>query len=225
MRHLSAVVGLLFGFTVVGSAQEAQSYTYSEWIAACLIDAKSCVNVCQSTDPGSGPKFCAEQINGYLTEKPGGERGELRYESWKDYPGRLPIIRVNNSTPMHGTYLRMYVNKIAGGYIRDYLQNNPGSVQTVNFPNGSIIVKLNSINSTMLDPQGPWLTAMFKIKGYCHGKANGKGNCVGGDWFYYLHHGKNFGYFDKVPAYGKAKAFCSWPWAATRTWAASCRTG
>lgn len=61
----------------------------------------------------------------------------------------------------------------------------------------------------MTDPKDPWLTVMFKLDTYCHATVGvTTGLCVGGDWFYYLFKDNKFSYFDGVPAYGKAKAFC-----------------
>ncbi len=44
---------------------------------------------------------------------------------------------------MHGTYLTIYVNKIAQDHI-DWFQTDPESVVVIDFPNGSIIAKLNA---------------------------------------------------------------------------------
>ena len=75
MRYVSAVVGLLFGFIVVGPGQEvaAQSVDDSAWIARCKTYPESCVPDCQRD-----PKFCAKQINDYVLP---------RFKSWSIYPG------------------------------------------------------------------------------------------------------------------------------------------
>ncbi len=202
MRYVSAVVGLLFGFIVVGPVPgvAAEPGDFSAWIAGCKDNPYSCVPVCQRD-----ALYCAKQINGYLLTPP-----PLlvipRFRTWPLYPGRLPA-RVNNSTPMHGAYLTIYVNDIAKLYI-DKLQSQPEKFFTVDFPNGSIIAKLNSAQADMSNQDGPWLTVMFKLDGYCHADAGGTGLCVGGDWFYYLYRKGEFHYFNKVLAVGKAKAFC-----------------
>ena len=79
MRYVSAVVGLLFGFIVVGPGQEvaAQSVDDSAWIARCKTYPESCVPDCQRD-----PKFCAKQINDYVLS---------RFKSWSIYPGSKKI--------------------------------------------------------------------------------------------------------------------------------------
>ena len=48
----------------------------------------------------------------------------------------------NITTPMHGAYVSIYVNDIAGIYLDSVLKEGP-AVGTVDFPNGSLIVKQN----------------------------------------------------------------------------------
>ena len=55
---------------------------------------------------------------------------------------------------MHGTDLTIYVNKIAQDHI-DWFQTDPESVVVIDFPNGSIIAKLNAKNPEMTDPKDP----------------------------------------------------------------------
>ncbi len=200
MRYVSAVVGLLFGF-IVGSVPgvAAETGTYGAWISGCRTYPELCVPRCQRD-----AVFCARQINGYLLAQV--DPGKHRFETWPLYPGR-PAARVNNGTPMHGAYLTIFVNEIAKSYI-DQLQKQPVEVKTVDFPNGSIIAKLNSAKADMSNPKGPWLTVMFKLDGYCQADFGGAGNCVGGDWFYYLYRSEFFHYFDGVKALGKAEPFC-----------------
>ena len=203
MGYVSAVVGLLFGF-IVGSVPgvAAETETYSAWIAGCRAYPELCVPRCQRD-----ALYCAKQINGYLLTPP---RGFVvpRFQTWPFYPGRLPA-RVNNSTPMHGSYLTIFVNETAWRYI-DKMQRNPSGFDTVDFPNGSIIAKLNSATMDMsFTKNEPWLTVMFKLKGYCHADVGvTTGLCVGGDWFYYLYRSGEFKYFDGFPVAGKARAFC-----------------
>lgn len=53
----------------------------------------------------------------------------------------------------------------------------------------------------------PWITVMAKIEGYCAPTVGG--NCLGGEWFYYLYRGGEFKQFTGVPVYGKPQAFCT----------------
>lgn len=202
MRYVSTVVGLLFGFIVVGSVPgvAAETEAYSTWITGCKTYPEFCVPRCQRD-----ALYCARQINGYLLTPPAGYILP-RFKMWPLYPGKAPA-RVNNSTPMHGSYLTIFVNETAWRYI-DQLQSQPRAVNTVDFPNGSIIAKLNSAKMDMSNPNGPWLTVMFKLDGYCRADFGGTGSCVGGDWFYYLYRKGDFHYFDKVRALGKARPFC-----------------
>ncbi len=202
MRYVSAVVGLLFGFIVVGSVPgvAAETEVYNEWITGCRTYPEFCVPRCQRD-----ALYCARQINGYLLAAPAGSTRH-RFETWPYYPGR-EAARINNVTPMHGSYLTIFVNEIAMSYI-DQLQSEPRAINTVDFPNGSIIAKLNSVWADMSNRKGPWLTVMFKLDGYCRADFGAAGPCVGGDWFYYLYRGGDFYYFENVLALGKAKAFC-----------------
>lgn len=203
MRYVSALVGLLFGFIVVGPVPgvAAETEAYSAWITGCKTYPEFCVPRCQRD-----ALYCAKQINGYLLTPPR-DIVVPRFQTWPLYPGKAPA-RVNNSTPMHGSYLTIFVNETAWTYI-DKMQRNPSGFDIVDFPNGSIIVKLNSATMDMsFTKNEPWLTVMFKLEGYCHADVGGTGLCVGGDWFFYLYHKGEFKYFGNVLAAGKAKAFC-----------------
>jgi hypothetical protein len=169
------------------------------WIKSCEMSPGQCVATCQKD-----PLFCAQQINGYLLETVG---GGPRFKTLPIYPGTVSA-KANVRTPMHGDYLTIFLNDIATTYV-ETLQGRGKSIDYVDFPNGSLIIKANSIQPDMsFEGNSPWLTVMFKIDGYCHAQPSGTGNCTGGEWFYYLYRFGNFHQFDGVPVVGKAEPFC-----------------
>lgn len=194
-------------------AQTTPTQSSSSWIEGCETNPQLCVPRCQRD-----PHFCAKQINNYILEPaqdPKYPLGTPRFKTWKLYPG-AEHGHPNHVTPMHGAYLSIYVNDIAYDYVIK-LNALGGAVDYVQFPNGSIIAKLNSTYADMAnDPNckngkkcGPWVTVMYKLEGYCHADFGGTGNCIGGEWFYYLYRFNGFKTFENVPVFGKPQAFCT----------------
>ena len=173
----------------------------SGYITACASHPELCVPRCQRS-----PKSCATLVNNYLTTK---VNNKYRFQNWALFNNK-PAKQANLSTPMHGSYLTTYVNDIAANYLDSVLTTPIDQLDTVNFPNGSIIVKQNFTAKTD-DPTAsePWLTVMWKLDGYCHASFGGSGPCKSGEWFYYLQRFGEFHDFDGQPAIGKAEAFCS----------------
>ena len=125
------------------------------WVQGCRIDPELCVPRCQRH-----AKFCAETINDYLTAK---IKGQFRFLGWPFFPNVGPM-HSNIQTPMHGAYVTIYVNDIAGIYLDSVLKQGP-AVGTVDFPNGSLIVKQNFVLASQGPQTKPWLTVMWKLDG------------------------------------------------------------
>lgn len=117
-------------------------------------------------------------------------------------------------TPMHGRFNTVFLNRTAAEAFNEQILRDPeGHLDTASLPYGSVIVKKNF--TTQGPPPAryaklegePWLTVMAKIEGYCNPTVGG--NCIGGEWFYYLFRFGDFKQFNDVPVYGKPQAFCT----------------
>lgn len=179
-------------------AQTDATSTPEAWVQGCTEYPELCVPRCQRD-----PMFCADQINNYLTTT---INNKLRFQNWPLFPNVEPL-HSNSATPMHGAFLTITVNDTAKKYLDKVLQQGP-SINTVDFPNGSMIVKQNFALTTQNPEKDPWLTVMWKLDGYCHADFSGAGPCAGGEWFWYLYRFNDFLQFNQVPAIGKAQAFC-----------------
>ncbi len=179
-------------------AQPADPDIAESWIQGCSQYPELCVPRCQRD-----PMFCANQINTYLTDT---VNQKFRFQNWPLFPN-VEALHSNTATPMHGAFLTINVNDTARNYLDNVLQQGP-SIGSVDFPNGSLIVKQNFALTSQDPSQDPWLTVMWKLDGYCHADFSGAGPCAGGEWFWYLYRFGEFLQFNQVPAVGKAQAFC-----------------
>ena len=111
MRYVSAVVGLLFGFIVVGPGQEvaAQSVPYSAWIAGCKTYPELCVPRCQRD-----ALYCANQIKGYLLMEvryyrfflvKSVKNQTISFQDWKNSEcSEVAITKLSDSMVRNGNY-------------------------------------------------------------------------------------------------------------------------
>ncbi len=198
-RDMFLAISMLFTLALANTSSHAQpADNPADWVQGCSTYPELCVPRCQRD-----PMFCANQINDYLTTN---INNQFRFQDWPLFP-KVAALHNNFQTPMHGAFLTIHVNDTAKNYLDNVQQQGP-SVGTVDFPNGSLIVKQN-FTLTSQDPnQQPWLTVMWKLDGYCHADFGGSGPCAGGEWFWYLYRFDKFLQFNQVPAVGKAQAFC-----------------
>ncbi|MAL60391.1 MAG: hypothetical protein CMC14_10110 [Flavobacteriaceae bacterium] len=137
----------------------------------------------------------------HLTDSLLGFLKEDTYTNWKLFPDSLMLNSPNQmkrlGLPVHGRYVKTYVNDIAYDFI---VKTKKGEVdQPLEFPNGSFIIKQNyrsNIDTTGTVPIKAdsttttlgVITLLYKPnKKYCatehQGTYNGE-DCLGGDWFY-----------------------------------------
>lgn len=177
----------------------AEDTSPGDWLQGCSQHPELCVPRCQRD-----PQFCAQQVVDYLLDP---LNNRYRFQNWPLFPG-VSAMHANTSTPMHGAYLSIFLNQPANSYVNQVL-GDFSAVDMVDFPNGSLVVKQNFTTSAGDPGQPPWLTVMWKLDGYCHADFGGSGPCVGGEWFWFLYRFGEFLQFNKVPAVGKAQAFCT----------------
>lgn len=157
---------------------------------------ETCAQACE-IDPAG----CTEDIRSHINSTAFMGRAQR-------YPGSLENDP-NPTTPMHGIYNNMLVNGVAFEALTEGINEPFGQLD---MPPWSIIAKYNSNpgNDT-------WETHMYKIPGYCPKRAvvtlDGDGECIGGDWFWFLYRGglRVFDWDDVYggePSYGKAESFC-----------------
>ncbi|MFT7139614.1 MAG: hypothetical protein ACI9B8_002035 [Sulfitobacter sp.] len=151
-------------------------------------DSSTCLTICQND-----PAVCAAELNKFVL---------ANYQTWSIFPGKR-AAQANIRTPMHGAYVSIYVNPLAAEYAKTLSANT--SIETVQFPSGSIIVKQNATHPNMDPDADPWLTVMIKQEGYCGSLV--ANNCSGGDWFYYLYRSGAFKSAEIVVA-GKPQTQC-----------------
>lgn len=169
------------------------------------------------------PRQCAELLNACLAQLDFLQQDDL----WvlQSPFGAVPVSSTGASsvralasrqglTPMHGRYNTVFLNATAAEAFNQQIVRDPeGHFDTASLPYGSVVVKQNFTAAQPLPGEQeklegePWLTVMAKIEGYCTSTIGG--NCVGGDWFYYLYRFGDFKQFTDVPVYGKPQAFCT----------------